>query len=467
MKLYKLDLLTLLVSLFIFSGCQNENGVGLEVDPATAVNGFTFNGLNVKTQTVTEGVVNTKFLQKHPLGDLNDDIFGQTNASLSVSLKLPSDALTFGIEPVLDSAVLILAYAKEFTGDSTTTFKFEVNQLNEKLTANSDFSNTAGHAFNATVIGTKTSRVNLKDSVKVTSIVPAGPDVSKALAPHLRIPISASFINENFLNANKDNFKNNTLFSNFIKGLHISMTKVESGKAGGITLLDFNSLLKSKLELYYKNKKDSKPDTVVTSFTIENFIPTPIASTFNHNYDGTAIKTQLENPAIETDVTFVQSLAGVRTKLSINNLQELKNKGSIIINKAELVLSVPDGTYNKVASAQRIYLYTTDIAGQRSILPDNVPRSITEFRGLSDLQFGGYYDATNKNYKFIITSYLQDLLRDKIVPYDLYISAADPSAEAQNAFDPYFASTGRTVLGSGKSTAPFKIKLNVTYTKVN
>ena len=467
MKLYKLDLLTLLVSLFIFSGCQNENGVGLEVDPATAVNGFTFNSLNVKSQTVTEGVINTQFLQKHPLGDLNDDIFGQTNASLSVSLKLPSDALTFGIEPVLDSAVLILAYAKEFTGDSTTTFKFEVNQLTEKLTANSDFSNTAGHAFNATVIGTKTSRVNLKDSVKVTSIVPAGPDVSKALAPHLRIPISASFINENFLNANKDNFKNNTLFSNFIKGLHISMTKVESGKAGGITLLDFKGALKSKLELYYKNKKDSKPDTVVTSFTIENFIPTPIASTFNHNYDGTAIKTQLENPAIETDVTFVQSLAGVRTKLSINNLQELKNKGSIIINKAELVLSVPDGTYNKVASAQRIYLYTTDIAGQRSILPDNVPRSITEFRGLSDLQFGGYYDATNKNYKFIITSYLQDLLTDKIVPYDLFISAADPSAEAQNAFDPYFASTGRTVLGSGKSTAPFKIKLNVTYTKVN
>ncbi|MDB5121449.1 MAG: hypothetical protein JWN56_2667 [Sphingobacteriales bacterium] len=467
MKLYKLDLLTLLVSLFILSGCQNQDGVGLEVDPANAINGYTFNNTNIKSQTVPEGVVNTLYLQKHPLGDLTDDIFGKTNASLAVSLKLPSDTLKFGTEPELDSAVLILGYAKEFTGDSTTTFKFDVHQLNEKLTTSSDFSNTTTHAFNPLVIGTKTGRVNFRDSVKVTSIVTGGPDVTTALAPHLRIPISGSFIKENFLNGNPDNFKNNYLFSNFIKGLQISMTKVEADKVGGITLLDFTATSISRLELYYKSKNDTKIDTIVTSFTIQNLNATPIAATIIHTFDGTDIKTQLDNPQPESDITYVQSLAGVRTKLNITNLQELKDLGNIIINKAELVIPVPDGTYNKVAPATRIYLYTTDIAGQRAILPDNAPFSGTEVRGLSDLEYGGYYDATTKNYKFIITSYLQDIIRNKIIPYDLYLSAADPSATGPNAFNPYYTSTGRTVLGSGKSTSTFKIKLNVMYTKVN
>ncbi|MDB5013678.1 MAG: hypothetical protein JWQ25_1880, partial [Daejeonella sp.] len=417
MKLYKLDLLTLLVSLFTLSACQNQDGIGLEVDPADAVNGYTFNNINVKSQTVTEGTVNTLFLNKHPLGDLSDDIFGQTTASLAVSLKLPSDALTFGTEPVLDSAVLILAYAKEFSGDSTTVFRFDVNQLSEKLTTSSDFTNTTTHAFNSTVIGTKTGRVNLKDSVKVISIVTGAPDLTLALAPHLRIPISASFIKDNFLNGDTTNFKNNYLFSNFIKGLHISMTKVEPGKVGGITLLDFSTSSISKLELYFKSKNDTKIDTTVKSFAIQNLNATPIAATILHNYDGTDVKTQLGNQPVETDITYVQSLAGVRTKLNITNIQDLKALGNIIINKAELVIPVPDGTYNNVAPASRIYLYTTDIAGQRAILPDNAPFSSTQIRGLSDLQFGGYYDSATKNYKFVITSYLKDIIINKIIHY--------------------------------------------------
>lgn len=464
MKLYKLDLLTLLVSLFTLSACQNQDGIGLEVDPVDAVNGYTFNNITIKSQTVLEGPVNTMFLTKHPLGDLSDDIFGQTNASLAVSLKLPTDALTFGTEPELDSAILVLAYAKGFTGDSTSIFRFDVNQLDEKLTSNSDFTNTAVHSFNPQVIGTKSGRLNIKDSVKVNTIVTGGPDITKSLAPHIRIPISASFIKDNFLNGNAENFKNNYLFLNFIKGLHISMTKVESEKVGGITLMDFSTASISRLELYYKSKKDTKIDTTVTSFGIQNLNATPVAATILHNYEGSGVKSQLENPAIESDVTYVQSLAGVRTKLNITSLQELKNLGNIIINKAELVLSVPDGTYDKIAPAPRIYLYTTDIAGQRSILPDNAPAN-SELRALSDLQFGGLYDS--KKYKFIITAYLQDILKNKIPSNDLYLSAADPSALGSNAYSPYYSSTGRTVLGSGKSTSPFKIKLNVTYTKVN
>jgi hypothetical protein len=469
MKLYKLDLLTLLVSLFSLSACQNSDGVGLEVDPANAINGYAIDNISIKSQTVPEGAIDTRFSSKHPLGDMTEEIFGLTKASIYFGLSLPADSVSFGTNPELDSAVLVLNYAKEFTGDSTTTFKFNVHQLTEQLTASSDYKNTAVHGFTSDVIGTKTSKVNLKDSVKINTIVTAGADVVKAQSPQLRIPISAGFIKSNFLEGNRLNFRNNYLFSQFIKGLHVSMNKVEAGKVGGLVLLDLTSPAStSRLEIYYKNKNTTKTDTNLTSFTIQtSSLGAAVAATIVHNYDGTAIQNQLARPEIEATSTYVQGLGGLRTKLNITNLQALKDLGNIIVNKAELTISVPDGTYNKVAPAPRIYLYTTDIAGQRALLPDNALLTLLEQRGLADLQYGGFYDGTTKKYKFIITSYLQDLIRNERIPYDLYLSAADPSVAGSSAMSPKFTSTGQVVLGSGNNASSFKMKLNVIYTKVN
>jgi predicted small secreted protein len=42
MKFYKLGLLTLLISLFILNSCKTQDGIGLDVDPATQINGTTY-----------------------------------------------------------------------------------------------------------------------------------------------------------------------------------------------------------------------------------------------------------------------------------------------------------------------------------------------------------------------------------------------------------------------------------------
>jgi len=156
MKLYKLDLLTLLISLFILSGCQSTDSIGLDVDPATEVKGSFTDTITVTAATVKEDSVITNTLDKYPLGYLTDPIFGKTTANIALSLTLDPPGLSFGTSPVLDSAVLVLHYAKSFYGDSTTNFQVEVHQLNNVLSAtNLYYNNAQPQSYSSTIIGSK------------------------------------------------------------------------------------------------------------------------------------------------------------------------------------------------------------------------------------------------------------------------------------------------------------------------
>ena len=129
MKLYKLDLLTLLISLFILSSCQNTDSIGLEVDPSTAVTGTFTDTITLVSFTAKDDTMVTNTLSKYPLGHFIDPIFGKTTANIAMSLTMDPPGLSFGTSPVLDSAVLVLYYAKEFYGDSTSNFQVDVHQL--------------------------------------------------------------------------------------------------------------------------------------------------------------------------------------------------------------------------------------------------------------------------------------------------------------------------------------------------
>ena len=89
-------------------------------------------------------------------------------------------------------------------------------------------------------------------------------------------------------------------------------------------------------------------------------------------------------------------------------------------------------------------------------------------RALTDLFFGGFYSNTKKGYNFTLTSYIQDLLNDKVSSDKLYINVAAPGAKGKQAMDPFNSTTSRAVIGSGNSSeSKFQMKLNIIYTKVN
>lgn len=454
MKLFKQDLLTLLISLFIFTGCQNPDGIGLEVNPENAIEGKLIDTLTIRSATVKEDSLSTKSLTQYPLGYFNDPVFGATDAKLAISLTLSSDALTFGTSPVLDSAVLVLKYADEYTGDTNSLLYVEVAQLAERLNINSNYFSNAEHAANSENIGSKPVKVNLKDSVKVIELVKGKPDISKNKAPQIRIPISSSFIQNNFFNAAATNFATNSAFNDFIKGLQIKVNKDLTTGAGGLVTFDLANT-DSRLELYYRSQNATAIDTTLTTFNLNTSFS---AATFKHNYAGTAVLTQLNSPATTYDVNYIQPLGGVKTRVTFPYIQNLKSLGDITINKAELVVQVESGT-DIFSPAPKLFLYRTDIAEQRQLIPD-------VSLGLSDISLGGFYDSAKKQYRFTLTAYMQDLLNGKLTQYNTYITAVDSKANSGTALFPSGTTVSRAVIGSGNKTAPNKMKLNIIYTKV-
>jgi hypothetical protein len=460
MKLFKLDLLTLLISLFILSSCQETESIGLDVDSATEIKGSLIDTITINASTVVEDSIITNSLEQYPLGYLNDQIMGKTSASIGMSLTLDPPGLSFGTNPVLDSAVLVLYYGREFHGDSTSKFQIEVRQLANALNESSIHYNTKTIGSNSQILGSKLSNFNFKDSVKVTELVKGKPDVQRSKAPHLRIQLDKNFISNNLLIANTTTLSSNLELNKALKGLYLSVNNAQTTGKGGIAF--FNLTDSSRLEVYYKSENGTAIDTTLQKFPIKNNL-SPVVANFKHDYTGTAIQTQLNNPNTKFDNTFVQGLAGLRTKLNFPHLDKLKSLGNITINKAELVVTVVGGT-DQFKPAQRLLLYQTDIAKQRQLIQDF---GINPVISLTDLDFGGFYDRTNKRYKFVITTYIQDMLRGRTKQYDTYIAPVTINYNRQSGPVPSGATATSAVIGSGKAGVSYKMKLNIIYSKIN
>ncbi|HEY2583220.1 MAG TPA: hypothetical protein VGI43_15515, partial [Mucilaginibacter sp.] len=65
MKFFRLDLLTLLISLFILNSCKNQDSIGLGINPSGQPNGILVDTSTIITNTVKEDSVITSGLAKN------------------------------------------------------------------------------------------------------------------------------------------------------------------------------------------------------------------------------------------------------------------------------------------------------------------------------------------------------------------------------------------------------------------
>ncbi|WP_316785848.1 DUF4270 domain-containing protein [Pedobacter frigiditerrae] len=469
MKFIKLDLLTLLISLFLFASCENSSTIGLEVDPSIAVQGALVDTVTISSRTVAEDITSTVSSARFPMGFLKDPIFGTTESSLAMTVNLPVDAYNFGTTPIVDSAILVLKYGGQFYGDSTANYSIDVHQLDVNISRENSFLSNRDWTY-STFLGNKTGRLKPSTAYKVTDVVAGKADTLRTVSPQIRIPLDKTFIQENIVNISSENLKYNANFTRFFNGLHVQINKTNSTGNGGIMFFDFGSAA-SSLVLYYKktNVSTGLKDTVSIDFPIAANT-NPVAATIKHDYTGTQIATQLASPNTQFPVTYLQPLSGVRNKISFPYLNKFAaSAGKIVVNKAELVIDLSAGSdaipFN---AAPRLALYRYDIAEKRENLPDNNAGSSTSspdprYTGT----FGGYYNVLTKQYIFNISGYIQDLLDGKTKDYGTFL-AATPSTEFEIV--PSIATAARSVLGSYKKNpvaGDNLMKLNIYYTKIN
>ncbi|HVV56125.1 MAG TPA: DUF4270 family protein, partial [Mucilaginibacter sp.] len=421
-------------------------------------NGSLIDTSTIVVNTIPEDSVVTSGLTKTPLGYFNDPAFGVTQSDIAVGLNLPNQtayALPTGTIEI-DSAVLALRYADGFYGDSVTTrYKINVYQLSQRLTG-STYYNTQKWPYNASnLLGTRTFLAHTHDSLKVYSIITGAPDTLIRVVPQLRIPIDKNFVNDILFNASSTQLGSNTVFQNNVKGLYITLDKNGTSGPGGIFM--FN--LVDSLNVYYRTINGTTIDTAEVSL--------PLSSVHYANITrnpSAAVTTELSNTGSSRDVIYLQGLAGLKAKISFPYLKNIiKSIGNIVINRAELVITPVPGSTIPYNAQPKLTMYRWDIAHQPSELQD---ATSTDPRSGGINAFGGFYNSKEKDYHFVVTAYIQDLMDGRTVDYGTFIAPVDTTNTSSVDIAPTPQTAGRVIAVGTDKNSPYRIKLNIIYTKL-
>jgi len=470
MKFFRLDLLTLLISLFIFNSCKNKDTIGLGLNPGTQLSGNLIDTATIVVNTMSDQAgpdpkdsIITSGLTKTPLGLFTDPALGTTQSNIAVLLNLPGSAgftLPTG-QITIDSAVLVLKYLDGFYGDSVSSkYKVNVYQLKSRVSGNKNYTNRTNWdsvANKSVLLGTRTFFSRTHDSIRINSIITGGPDSLIKVVPQLRIPISKDFINTVLFNASSSQLASNTVFNNNVKGLYITLDKTGTTGAGGTFMVN----AADSLQIYYKTVNGTTIDTTSTALNLSNataqIIHTP----------SSAVTTELNNTTNGSrDLIYFQGLAGLKAKISFPYLKNIiKTVGSnIVINRAELVITPVPGSNIPFKAQPKLTMYRWDLAHQPGELQDASadPRAAG---GVS--VFGGFYNSTLKNYHFVITAYIQDLMNGKTVDYGTFLAPVDTTNTTTVDIAPTVQTAGRTIAVGTDKNSPYRIRLNIIYTKIN
>lgn len=465
MKFFRLDLLTLLISLFILNSCKNENTIGLPTGTGT-ISGSVVDTATVFINTVNDDTVMTSGIANVPLGYFKDQVLGTTVSNMITDINLPgansSQSASYTIPTgkiYIDSAILKLKYnSSGFYGDSLTSrYKINVYQLGQRFYSTQSYYNDSKWSYNNAVLGTASFYARPHDTLKVTSIVSGGPDTLVKVVPQIRIRIDTDFV-RSILFVNHNQLASNVLFQNQVKGFYMTMDQNQQG-AGGIMMMQAPA--DSALEVHIRTINGNTIDTTVVYLNVSQH-----AAQISHVYSAAVNKVKNDTTNHSDSLVYLQGLSSLRAKIKFPYIKNLfKSLGNnVVINRAELVLTIAPGSDIPAYLVPQTYLslYRYDIAHQRVSVED---ASTADPRHYDNATFGGVYNGTTQQYHFLITSYIQDLVNGNTIDYGTFIGPIDGTNFTSVDIAATPTATGRAVVIGNAKSSPYRIKLNVIYTK--
>lgn len=399
----KIWIVGLLLATALFS-CTDPDLIGLEVQPES--DKIVLSTLDEQQVfalfSVAQDSIRIDENSYNLLGGYDDPVFGAVDAAFSTHL-IPSDnAIDFGDNPVLDSAVLSFAYAGHY-GDTMSDMSINVYELASAIELDSTYYSNESFPVGDLL---QTATVPLRP---LTKYYIDGDTIGTA---QIRIPMNS--LGEMFL-ASQASFESNSEFLSFFKGVQLQLADASEA----VVYLNLKNDM-SKLTLYYKNDaNDSLHYDLVMGVT---------AARLNHF--------ELEHDLDTASYYGVQSMGGYDLKLDFVDLDYLSTllEGKVV-NKASLEFNLLEGSADDFLAHTALSLVRMDPEGKKHFLTDF-------FEGGE--HFGGTLEGTK--YVFNISKYLQELMAGTIEEKDLYLV---PVGAAVNA--------NRTLLDEN-------VKLNIIYT---
>ena len=380
--------LSLIIGLIAVS-CTDPNTIGLEVQPTsdniTISETSSFNWQT--TQTKSEDSLRTDEALNLILGGLDDSEFGLNNAGFYTQILLTENNTDLGSNAVVDSVVMSYTYSGYY-GELENFTSLDVLIFEEDIYKDSVY-------YSTSYVIPVPAGMSYVESFSVSE------DGSES--PSLTIRLSDSFGQE-ILDLQNEGLKDNETFLENFKGISV----VASGQN---TLLYLNpSGSNSFLKIYYHND-ESTADTLSLDFEL----------------GGDAARINLFNPKPlsnlnqEEDRVYIQSMAGYKAKILINNTDSIKAilEGKSI-NKVTMSFDVPEDSQNDYAAHEKLFLVRVNNEGNNIFLTDYTIEGETHFGGRLD----------NDKYEFNITRYFYQLLNNDAYTNDLYLLPAGAAVNA-------------------------------------
>jgi hypothetical protein len=416
---------------FFFTACKDPDELGLEVQPTSdQISVLKSDSATIFTRTVKEDSLPSAGVSYQLLGSYVDPVFGRSDAGfftqvlLGLAFSNTSDTL------IPDSLILSLDYAGSY-GDLTTTQVAHVYQLTENIVSDTGYYTTKIFSDSAVDLASSFTFIpRPSDSVMVgSSLQPA----------QLRIPLSMAKASELLSPDHRTTLSDNSAWINFFKGLYVKTDAVLSG--GAISYFDLYSPY-SKLSLYFKKSGDTTARRY--DFSLYSGIRVNHQA---HEYQSplSEVGWQLNDSTHNDSLNYIQAMAGVKTRITFPYLKHFTDSGKIVVNKAELEITVQPGYPDIFPPPSKLLLVGIDSLGNSHLLTDY-------FEGAS--YFGGTFNSSARTYKFNIARHLQGILDGRISDNGLYLIVSGAVVQAS-----------RVIIGSGKNTA-YPMKLHLFYTKL-
>jgi len=375
----------------IHVSCKKETGsIGLDAGDA-ALKPLEIDTFTLQTRTVLEDSLRSDGTSYQMLGATRTSDFGLNSAAMTLSFALPSSSFAFPAGIVIDSVVFQAVYTgpEQFAGNLNTPMTIKVSEVSKRLYLDSTY---YSNGFIPTTASTQTITGvthKLSDSVYIMEN-----GTAKVLAPQMRLKLGQTVVDK-LLNASSANLGSNTAFQDYFNGLKFEVeTGALNNGEGNIVYLNFNSAT-SGLAVYFN-------DTGKYVFPVGQS-GVKIGS-FAHDFSGvTAIQNQLADPTGNFDITYVQSMAGLKTRIDVPNLLKLVDGGVYGIVDAKFVFNYDKSTTSTEFPAfNRMLLLKRDSNNQNNFVADQIINS-TFYGGAK--QDVGYYE-------FHITREIQDILNN-------------------------------------------------------
>jgi len=417
----------LLFSLNFLQSCKEPDAVGLTIIPGEDVLSLTFSDTaTIYSKTVLEDSLRTDEISVQLLGSISDPVFGKHEASIFAQTAL-AGIPSFGDVTQADSMVLSLLYDGSY-GDTSYAQMVNVYRMTDYMYFDSAYYSTRTFSFDPTPIGTATIAPNPTTNVIVGS---------DTVSPRIRIKLSTTLADSIMALNGQSQLSTNELWVQYFKGIYIKTEPVSSGATGNMSYLNF---VGSKMIIYYHDSTNTEKNY---SFSLASTRST----SFSHDYVGTAVGQQLADSSALDSICFVQALSGVKTKISMPFLKHFLDSGSIVINRAEVELTVEANTTTDSPTPSQLFLLPINSSGLSEF-----PLDYFE----STNYYGGVYNSETMKYKFNIVRHLQRILDGRVENLGFYLVATGSSVQAN-----------RVILGSPlKEIESAKMKLNLYYTKL-